>query len=49
MIWRQYFDEIDGEHNRRILPLILPPLNEASLKRLAPLIGGTSVAIRNYM
>ena len=49
MIWRQYFDEIEGEYNQRILPVILPPLNEASLERLAPMIGGTGVEIDNFM
>jgi hypothetical protein len=49
MIWRQYFDEIDGEYNRRIVPVILPPLNEASLERLSKLIGGTSIDVKNFM
>ena len=49
MIWRQYFDEIEGHHNQLILPVILPPLNRASLERLAPMIGGTSVEIDNFM
>lgn len=49
MIWRQYFDEIEGHHNQLILPVILPPLNTASLERLAPMIGGTDVELDNYM
>jgi len=49
MIWRQYFDEIDGDYNRRIVPVILPPLNEASLERLADLIGGTSIEIKSFI
>lgn len=49
MIWRQYFDAIDGEYNRRIIPVILPPLNEASLKRLAPMIGGTDVEMSSFL
>jgi hypothetical protein len=49
MIWRQYFDEIDGDYNSRIVPVILPPLNEASLERLAKLIGGTSIEVKNFM
>lgn len=48
MIWRQYFDEIEGAHNQRILPVILPPINEVSLKKLAPLIGGTDVSIESF-
>ena len=49
MIWRQYFDEIEGDHNKLILPVILPPLNEASLERLSPMIGGTGVELDNFM
>ena len=49
MIWRQYFDEIEGHHNQLILPVILPPLNQASLERLAPMIGGTDVEMDNFM
>jgi hypothetical protein len=49
MIWRQYFDEIEGEYNSRIVPVILPPLNEASLERLAPMIGGTDVEMTSYL
>ena len=49
MIWRQFFGEIDGLHNQRVLPVILPPLNRASLERLAPLIGGTEVIVNDYM
>ena len=46
LLWQQYFDDIEGEHNRLVLPVILPPLNKASLERLAPMIGGTSVSMR---
>jgi hypothetical protein len=49
MIWRQYFDEIEGDHNNLILPVILPPLNQASLERLSPMIGGTGVELDNFM
>ena len=49
MIWRQYFTEIEGDHNQLILPVILPPLNQASLERLSPMIGGTDVEIDNFM
>jgi hypothetical protein len=49
MIWRQYFDEIEGDYNSRIVPVILPPLNEASLERLAPMIGGTNVEVKSYL
>lgn len=49
MIWRQYFDGIEGDYNRRVIPVILPPLNEASLQRLAPMIGGTDVEMTSYL
>lgn len=49
MIWRQFFDDIEGLSNQRILPVILPPLNRASLERLAPMIGGTEVIVRDFM
>jgi len=49
MIWRQYFDNIEGEHYQRILPVILPLINQVSLERLAPLIGGTDVELDNFM
>lgn len=49
MIWQQYFDEIDGDHSQKILPVILPPLNKASLERLAPMIGGTRVELESFM
>jgi hypothetical protein len=49
MIWRQYFDEIEGDYNSLLVPVILPPLNEASLERLAPMIGGTNVEMKSYL
>ena len=49
MIWRQYFSEIEGEHNQRILPVILPPINQVSLERLSALIGGTRVEVNSYL
>ncbi|NIB39889.1 SRPBCC family protein [Pseudomaricurvus alkylphenolicus] len=48
MSWRVYCNQIDGEHFQKILPVMLPAINEASLQRLAPLIGGTSVRCRNF-
>lgn len=48
MIWQQYFDRIDGRHNRNILPVILPPINEESMRRLAPMIGGTEISVRSF-
>ena len=48
MIWRQYFDEIEGLSNQRLLPVILPAINEFSLKKLAKLIGGTEITIESH-
>ncbi len=41
MVWKIFCDQIEGEHFRKILPAMLPPINEASIARLSPLIGGT--------
>jgi hypothetical protein len=43
MRWTTYFDVIEGDHNQRILPVILPAINAHSAERLAQLIGGVSV------
>ena len=47
MRWGAYFDVIDGDHNQRILPVILPAINARSAELLAPLIGGTSHSIES--
>lgn len=44
--WSIYCDEIEGEANRRVLPVILPPLNEASLRRLATMLGGEFLSMQ---
>ncbi len=49
MNWLVWFDDIEGEHFQRILPAMLPAINEASLKRLASLIGGVSYTAKSYM
>jgi hypothetical protein len=48
MLWRQYFNEIEGVNNQNLLSVILPAINEASLKRLAPLIGGTAITMQSH-
>ena len=48
MTWRIYCDEIEGEHFQRVLPVMLPAINEASMQRLAPLIGGTRCEVASY-
>jgi hypothetical protein len=47
MRWTTYFDQIEGAHNRRILPVMLPAVTEASIRRLAGLIGGVSHSFRS--
>lgn len=43
MRWSFYYDVIEGDEFRRIIPVMLPPVVEESLRRLAPMIGGTEV------
>ena len=43
MIWAFYYDEIEGASYERLIPLMLPPIIEASVELLAPMIGGTAV------
>ena len=42
MIWTTYFNEIEGEAYRRILPFMLPAVTEPSIAKLMTLIGGNS-------
>ncbi|MBT7718216.1 MAG: SRPBCC family protein [Halieaceae bacterium] len=48
MSWKIYSDVIEGEHFQRILPVILPAINEASMNKLCELIGGTSCTVDSY-
>ena len=48
MSWKVYGDVIDGEEFQRILPAMLPAINEASMQNLATLIGGTSCEMFSY-
>ena len=48
MRWRIYCDEIEGEHFQRILPVILPAINQASMEKLCELIGGVSCRVDSY-
>ena len=47
MTWNVYCDVIEGEHYQRIIPVMLPPINEASMKKLAELIGGISCEVKS--
>ena len=46
LTWRIHYDEVEGEEFRRLLPIILPPITEESMRRLAPMIGGVHSAVR---
>ena len=48
MTWRIYWDNIEGEHYQRILPVMLPAINEASMHKLSPLIGGFECSVRSF-
>jgi hypothetical protein len=48
MRWKIYSDVIEGEHFQRILPVILPVINEVSMHKLASLIGGTECKVESY-
>ena len=48
MTWNVYCDLIEGEHFQRILPIMLPPINEASMHKLVPLIGGKSCKVESF-
>ena len=47
--WKQFFTEIEGADNQRLMPVILPHLNEVSLQRLATMINGTEVSVVSYL
>ena len=48
MSWKIYSDVIEGEHFQRILPVILPAINKASMEKLSELIGGVSCQVDSY-
>ncbi|MEH6517454.1 MAG: SRPBCC family protein [Halioglobus sp.] len=48
MSWKIYSDVIEGEHFQRILPVMLPAINQASMEKLSKLIGGISCQVDSY-
>ena len=48
MSWKVYGDVIEGEEFQRILPVMLPAVNEASMQKLSTLIGGISCEVSSY-
>lgn len=47
MSWQIYCDHIEGEHYQRILPVMLPAINQASMEKLCDLIGGVSCLVED--
>ncbi len=47
MSWQIYCDVIEGEHYQRILPVMLPAINEASMHKLSDLVGGVSCIVES--
>ena len=48
MTWNIYCDNIEGEHYQRILPIMLPAINKASMEKLSPLIGGVECSVASH-
>ena len=48
MSWRIFSDVTEGDEYQRILPVMLPAVNEASMQKLALLIGGVSCEVHSY-
>ena len=48
LTWEIYYDTIDGDHFKRILPVMLPAINKASMEKLCPLVGGVSCEVQSY-
>ena len=48
MSWKIYCDHIEGEHYQRVLPIMLPAINKASMEKLSPLIGGVDCSVASY-
>ncbi len=48
LTWSIFFDEIAGQEFQRVLPVMITAINEASMHKLAKLIGGHTVKVNNY-
>ncbi len=44
--WSIHYDTIEGEEFQRILPVMLPAVNRASFEKLATLVGGSNVRMK---
>ncbi|MEW6997747.1 SRPBCC family protein [Colwelliaceae bacterium BS250] len=43
MTWRLYYQEIEGENFKKIIPTLIPAMNKASMEKLSEFIGGYKV------
>ena len=43
--WSIHYDNIEGEHFQKILPVMLPEINRASFEKLSELVGGSNVRV----
>ena len=49
VVWSMYFDQIEGMEFQRLIPVILPPIVNASVQNLAKILNGTVVeCLSNY-
>ena len=48
MTWDIHCDIIEGEHFQRVLPVMLPAINEASMRKLQVLIGGVDCRVESF-
>ena len=46
--WSIHMDTIEGDEFQRLIPVILPPINEASMRKLGSMIGGTSCEVTSF-
>ena len=40
--WNMHYSHIEGQHYKKIIPVILPPIIEESINLLSPMVSGVS-------
>ena len=48
LTWSVYFDTIEGSEFQRLLPVILPAINEAGMANLSAILGNGSYSVASY-
>jgi len=48
MTWRLFYQDIEGPQFKKIIPVLIPAMNEASMHKLSEFIGGTKVECITY-